>query len=107
VLACPLWAGDFYAWIPTSCSRTFSPDLGIEAEHIDFTSRRPVAMEADQFRSLLERDGWQLMIDGPTQEIRGGYLLEAQRGAEQARVLLQPGQRVGAATSIIVVWRKS
>lgn len=82
-------------------------DLGIEAEHIDFTSRRSVSVEAQQFRSVLEREGWQFLIDGPAQKIRGGYVLEAQRGAEQARLVLQPGEAVGITTSIIVVWRKS
>jgi hypothetical protein len=81
-------------------------DAGILAEHIDFTSRRAVSNEAADFRGRLQAEGWEIVIDQQVQA-NGVHVIEAQRGAQIAHLVLQPGRGVGAATSIIVVWRKS
>jgi hypothetical protein len=81
-------------------------DAGIEAEHIDFVSQRSLTAEVAEFRGLLRSTGWQLVLDEPIAD-GSGHVIEAQHGADLARVVLQPGRSVGAVTSIIAIWRKS
>lgn len=78
-------------------------DMGVEAEHIHFVSRRSVALEARSFASMLSREGWQVRRSVGTGT--RGYLIQAQRAAELAQIHLHRSQE-GGATSIFVVWRK-
>lgn len=82
-------------------------DAGVLAEHIDFISQRALRNEAADFRSRLLAEGWEIVLDQPAQSTNEIHVIEAQRGAELAQLTFQPGRSVGAATSIIVIWRKS
>jgi hypothetical protein len=82
-------------------------DAGVMAEHIDFISRRAVSNEAADFRGRLRAGGWEIVIDQQARSPNEIHVIEAQRGSELAHLVLQPGRNVGAATSIIVIWRKS
>jgi hypothetical protein len=81
-------------------------DDGIAAEHLSFASTRAPRSEAQSFVEELTRAGWQVLRHAPTQKARG-VIIEAQRGAQLASVTLAPDQSRLAATSVVVVWRKS
>lgn len=82
-------------------------DDGIEAEYISMSSARSVSAEAHDFASLLEREGWQLIIDRRAQVETDAYIIEAQKGANHAQLTFKPNVVKNANTSIAIVWRKS
>jgi hypothetical protein len=83
-------------------------DAGIESEHISFSSRRTVTMEARAFQQELERQGWQITKQQATRSLVGrGVVIEAQHGAQQALLTLLPDAMHPSTTAIVVVWRKS
>lgn len=88
-------------------SRQEYEDDGIEAEHLSLSSARSATVEAQAFVTLLQREGWQIVRHQGMQEHFRGVLIEAQRGAQQALLTLQPDRSRPSATAIVVVWRKS
>ncbi|MFL6551145.1 MAG: hypothetical protein ACJ8OJ_20810 [Povalibacter sp.] len=82
-------------------------DDGIEAEHLSFASVRSPGVEAQAFAQELTQAGWQIVRNASMQMIGRGVVIEAQQGAQVAQLTLQPDQSRLAATSIVVVWRKS
>jgi hypothetical protein len=83
-------------------------DAGIESEHISFSSRRTVTMEARVFQQELERQGWQITKQQATRGLVGrGVVIEAQHGAQQALLTLLPDAVHPSTTAIVVVWKKS
>lgn len=82
-------------------------DAGVESEHIGLVSARSVLIEALAFSQLLSNQGWRVISDGPAATLLRGHVIEAQRGAEHARLTLQPDQSRSGGTAIIVVWKKS
>lgn len=82
-------------------------DLGIESEHISLTSPRSVMTEVLAFSQLLTRDGWQLIREQRSQDVRRGHVLEAQKGAQHALLTLLPDQARPSMTAIVIVWRKA
>ena len=81
-------------------------DDGVEAEHLSLASIRSPGVEAQAFAQQLTAAGWQIVRHEPMQSARG-VIIEAQLGAQLAQLTLQSDQSRLAATSIIVVWRKS
>jgi hypothetical protein len=82
-------------------------DEGLESEHISLTSVRPPFTELQAFSQLLIRDGWTVLDTRATQEARRGYVLEAQRQAEQALLVIVPDAAQPLATAIVIAWKKS
>jgi hypothetical protein len=80
-------------------------DDGIEAEHIGMMSQQSVVVSAASFRNLFERHGWTVVRDESTMQIRGGRVVEAQKGQQVALVTLQPEPQ-STRTAIVAVWRK-
>lgn len=81
-------------------------DAGIESEHLSLSSPRSATTEARAFVGELIRNGWQVIRQQPMRATAHGVVIEAQRGAQQALLTLQPG-RAQSSTTIVVVWRKS
>ena len=88
-------------------SRQEYEDDGIEAEHLSLASQRSASVEAQAFATALQRDGWQIVRHQGMHEHVRGVVIEAQRGAQQALLTLQPDRSRLSATAIVVVWRKS
>lgn len=82
-------------------------DEGERSEHISLLSSKAPHLEASNCARLLSREGWQLVRDAPAATIERGYVIEAQKGAEQARVTLMPDRSGSGVTAIIIVWRKA
>jgi hypothetical protein len=82
-------------------------DEGIQSEHISLLSTRGVALEARTFSAQLVRAGWRIVRQQPMQQVAAGVAIEAQRGAEQAFVTLQPHHAQPSLTAVVVVWKKS
>lgn len=82
-------------------------DFDIESEHISLSSARLPSLEARAFAALLARDGWQLVRDQPARELARGHVLEAQKGAQHASIIIVPDQQSSGRTAAIVVWKKS
>lgn len=82
-------------------------DEGEQSEHISLISAKAPHVEAENCARLLSRDGWQLLQDAPARTIERGYLIEAQKGAEHARLTFMPDQSGSGVTAIIIVWRKA
>lgn len=78
-------------------------DAGVESEHISLSSPRAVAVETQAFLHELARDGWQ----ATQRTAKRGAAIEAQRGAQQAFVMLQTNSAQPSSTTIVVVWKKS
>lgn len=81
-------------------------DFGSQSEHISLSSARAPSVEAHAFAQLLAREGWQVVREQRAQEIAHGYVLEAQKGAEQAAITLMPDHTERARTAAVIVWRK-
>lgn len=83
-------------------------DGGLASEHLSMISARGVSAEARAFAEVLLLNGWQLARNGPASTILRGHVIEAQRGAEQAVLTLQPDQTGSTtATVILITWKKS
>lgn len=78
-------------------------DGGIESEYISLSSPRAVAVETQAFVYELTRDGWQAR----QRPAKRGAVIEAQRGAQQAFVTLQPDSAQPSITAIVALWKKS
>ena len=81
-------------------------DDGIEAEHISFVSRRSAAIEARDFATNLEQQGWHLLRNEPSASGRNAHVVEAQKAAALAFIHLRRAE-TGGTTTILVVWRKA
>jgi len=82
-------------------------DDGIQSEHISLLSTRGVALEARTFSEQLVRAGWKILRQQPMRQVAAGVAIEAQRGAEQAFLTLQPHHAQPSLTAVVVVWKKS
>lgn len=82
-------------------------DAGMQSEHISLSSDRSPFVEAQAFSQLLIRDGWTMIDTRPTHETHRGFVLEAQRDAEQALLVVIPDATHPASTAIVVTWKKS
>lgn len=82
-------------------------DFGVESEHIGLTSPRAPSLEARAYVVLLAREGWQLIRDQPAREVLRGHLIEAQKGAQHASIVIAPDEGSPGRTAAIVVWKKS
>lgn len=81
-------------------------DEGKEAEHITFTSRRAPIAEAQAIGALFVASGWALLNQQAARASANSYVVEAQRSAEQARVLISQDGGHRSTTLITVVWSK-
>jgi hypothetical protein len=52
-------------------------------------------------------NGWNIISTRPTRESYRGFVLEAQRQAEQALLVIIPDAARPASTAIVVTWKKS
>ncbi|HEY0684432.1 MAG TPA: hypothetical protein VGD45_19000 [Steroidobacter sp.] len=82
-------------------------DAGMASEHIGLSSDRSPLVEAQAFSQLLIRDGWTMIETRPTQETHRGFVLEAQREAEQALLVIIPDAARPSNTAIVITWKKS
>ncbi|WP_153067304.1 hypothetical protein [Steroidobacter cummioxidans] len=82
-------------------------DAGMQSEHIGLSSERAPFTEAQAFSQLLITSGWSIVNTRPTQESYRGFVLEAQRQAEHALLVIMPDATRPAATAIVVTWKKS
>lgn len=82
-------------------------DAGMQSEHISFASERAPFTEAQAFSQALISSGWTILNTRPTQESHRGFVLEAQRQAEHALLVIMPDAARPAATAIVVTWKKS
>lgn len=82
-------------------------DAGMESEHISLASDRSPFVEARAFSQLLIRDGWTIIETRPTQQTHRGFVLEAQRDAEQALIVILPDAARASGTAIVITWKKS
>jgi hypothetical protein len=88
-------------------SRQEYDDAGIESEHLSLSAVRSAAVEAKAFVEELERAGWQITRKQALRATPSGVVIEAQRGTQQARLVLQPDRSEPAKTAVIVLWRKT
>jgi hypothetical protein len=82
-------------------------DAGMQSEHISLSSDRTPFVEAQAFSQLLIRDGWTMTETRPTRETHRGFVLEAQREAEHALLVIIPDASHPASTAIVITWKKS
>jgi hypothetical protein len=82
-------------------------DAGMQSEHISLSSDRSPFVEAQAFSQRLIRDGWTMVDTRPTYETHRGFVLEAQREAEHAQLVILPDAAHPASTAIVVIWKKS
>lgn len=82
-------------------------DAGMRSEHISLSSDRAPFVEAQAFSRLLIRDGWTMIDTRPTHETHRGFVLEAQREAEHAMLVIMPDMAHPASTAIVIAWKKS
>jgi hypothetical protein len=82
-------------------------DAGMQSEHISLSSERAPFTEAQAFSQLLTTDGWNIINTRPTRDSYRGFVLEAQRQAEQALLVIIPDAARPATTAIVVTWKKS
>jgi hypothetical protein len=82
-------------------------DSGMRSEHISLSSERAPFVEAQAFSQLLITYGWNIVDTRPTRASYRGFVLEAQRQAEQALLVIIPDAARPASTAIVVTWKKS
>ena len=82
-------------------------DSGMQSEHISLSSERTPYIEAQAFSQLLITNGWNIIDTRPTRESYRGFVLEAQRQAEQALLVIIPDAARPSTTAIVVTWKKS
>lgn len=82
-------------------------DDGMQSEQLSLSSDRSPFIEAKAFSQLLITNGWNIIDTRPTQQSHRGFVLEAQRQAEQALLVIMPDAARPANTAIVVTWKKS
>jgi hypothetical protein len=82
-------------------------DAGMESEHISLSSPRAPFTELQAFSQLLIGDGWTVRDTRPARESQRGYVMEAQRQAEHAQILIVPDAIHPSTTAIVIAWKKS
>lgn len=82
-------------------------DDGMQSEQISLSSDRTPFIEAKAFSQLLITNGWNIIDTRPTHQSHRGFVLEAQRQAEQALLVIMPDAARPASTAIVVTWKKS
>lgn len=82
-------------------------DSGIQSEQISLSSERAPFTEAQAFSQLLITSGWNIIDTRPTYQSHRGFVLEAQRQAEHALVVIVPDAARPSTTAIVVTWKKS
>jgi hypothetical protein len=82
-------------------------DAGIQSEHISLSSDRTPFAEAQAFSQLLIAGGWNIIDTRPTHDSHRGFVLEAQRQAEQVLLVIIPDAARPANTAIVITWKKS
>lgn len=82
-------------------------DAGMRSEYISLASDRAPFVEAQAFSQLLTREGWTMTSTRPTHETHRGFVLEAQRDAEHALLVIIPDAVRPSNTAIVVTWKKS
>lgn len=82
-------------------------DAGMSSEHISLSSDRTPFVETQAFSQLLISDGWTMVDTRPTRESHRGFVLEAQRQAEHALLVIIPDASRAAGSAIVITWRKS
>lgn len=81
-------------------------DEGLKSEHISLSSARAPFIELKAFSELLIRDGWSVTDTRPAHDARRGFVLEAQRRAEHAQLVIIPDAAQPATTAIVIAWSK-
>jgi hypothetical protein len=79
---------------------------GVQSEHISLSSNRASFTELQQFSQLLIGEGWSVVATRPTLEVQRGFVLEVQRRAEHALLVIVPNAAQPATTAIAITWRK-
>ena len=79
-------------------------DAGVRSEHISLLSTHSAAVEARAFAEQLSRLGWSILRHESMQQVAAGFVIEAQHGAQQAMLTLQPDRLQATLTAIVVVW---
>ena len=82
-------------------------DAGMRSEHISLSSNRAPFTELQAFSELMIRDGWAVLDTRPARAAHRGYVLEAQRQAEHALLVIVPDAVQPTTTAIVIAWRKS
>ncbi|MBM0104098.1 hypothetical protein JM946_05050 [Steroidobacter sp. S1-65] len=82
-------------------------DAGMASEHISLSSERGPFVEAQAFSQLLIRNGWTMIDTRPTHQMHRGFVLQAQREAEQALLVIMPDAARASGTAIVITWKKS
>jgi hypothetical protein len=82
-------------------------DGGTESEQISLWSNRAPFTELQAFSQLLIGDGWTVRDTRPTRDLQRGYVMEAQRQAEHAQIVILPDSTQPGATAIVITWKKS
>lgn len=81
-------------------------DEGVQSEHISLSSNRASFTELQEFSQLLMSEGWSVVDTRPTREVHRGFVLEVQRQAEHALLVIVPNAAQPSTTAIAITWRK-
>ena len=81
-------------------------DDGVQSEHISLSSNRATFAELQDFSQLLISEGWTVVDTRPTQDVQRGFVLEVQRQAEHALLVIVPNAAQPSTTAIAITWRK-
>jgi hypothetical protein len=81
-------------------------DDGMESEHISLTSTREPFAELQAFSQLLIGDGWAVTDTRPASEMNRGFVLEVQKQAQHALLVIGPNAARPSTTAIVVAWKK-
>jgi hypothetical protein len=81
-------------------------DDGVQSEHISLSSNRASFTELQDFSQLLIGEGWTVVDTRPTREVQRGFVLEVQRRAEHALLIIVPNAAQPTTTAIAITWRK-
>jgi hypothetical protein len=81
-------------------------DDGVQSEHISLSSNRASFAELQDFSQLLISEGWSVVDTRPTQEVQRGFVLEVQRRAEHAQLVIIPNAAQPTTTAIAIIWKK-
>jgi hypothetical protein len=81
-------------------------DDGVQSEHISLSSNRATFTELQDFSQLLISEGWTVVDTRPTRDVQRGFVLELQRQAEHALLVIVPNAAQPSTTAITITWRK-
>jgi len=81
-------------------------DGGMESEHLSLTSDREPFAELQAFSQLLISAGWIIVDTRPSSEMNRGFVLEVQKDAEHALLVISPNAARPSTTAIVVAWKK-